>query len=426
MSTRRTRVHRMARLAASGALVLVPLTGCGITLLHGPTEVDPAAHQWQDAEGPGQDDSEGEDGADGDGLVSGAALAKVPTVPGYAPGQIPPIPLVRIPDPSIVAGASSTFTSESAKALASTPGIFVELATCEGSGVKPGWTVLHPDDGGETAQDGTSAAGNGTGMGTYSDGTVNIVNHGDGSVVHQNIVTQQNLNVLPDGSGNYNDLTSGLQILLHSDGSGHLDDPAADLSISIAGDGGGSVTWGEVSVTNFGDGSGRYQSRTLVISNEGEGWADVNGVRVAAEPLPPVGKLGRLKPLPAVAPTESCGTLILVEDSALFDFGKSEVRADARSTISTLAGVFTSLSVPSATVTGHTDSVSDEAFNQTLSEQRAAAVVEALQAVGVKAALSAEGKGESQPVAPNENADGSDNPSGRQLNRRVEIFVPNF
>ena len=34
--------------------------------------------------------------------------------------------------------------------------------------------------------------------------------------------------------------------------------------------------------------------------------------------------------------------------------------------------------------------------------------------------------GESQPVAPNENADGSDNPAGRQLNRRVEIFIPAF
>ena len=34
----------------------------------------------------------------------------------------------------------------------------------------------------------------------------------------------------------------------------------------------------------------------------------------------------------------------------------------------------------------------------------------------------AQGYGESQPVAPNE-VDGKDNPGGRQLNRRVEIFV---
>ena len=42
---------------------------------------------------------------------------------------------------------------------------------------------------------------------------------------------------------------------------------------------------------------------------------------------------------------------------------------------------------------------------------------------GVSSTLDATGYGESKPVAPNENADGSDNPSGRALNRRVEIFL---
>ena len=45
---------------------------------------------------------------------------------------------------------------------------------------------------------------------------------------------------------------------------------------------------------------------------------------------------------------------------------------------------------------------------------------------GVSAMLDATGYGESKPVAPNENADGSDNPAGRALNRRVEIFIPAF
>lgn len=36
------------------------------------------------------------------------------------------------------------------------------------------------------------------------------------------------------------------------------------------------------------------------------------------------------------------------------------------------------------------------------------------------------GYGETRPVAPNENPDGSDNPGGRRLNRRVEVFVPAF
>jgi len=45
---------------------------------------------------------------------------------------------------------------------------------------------------------------------------------------------------------------------------------------------------------------------------------------------------------------------------------------------------------------------------------------------GVRPPRDAPGSGESKPVAPNENADGSDNPSGRALNRRVEIFIPAF
>ncbi|MBU1721068.1 MAG: OmpA family protein, partial [Bacteroidetes bacterium] len=37
--------------------------------------------------------------------------------------------------------------------------------------------------------------------------------------------------------------------------------------------------------------------------------------------------------------------------------------------------------------------------------------------------LVAKGYGESQPVAPNENPDGSDNPEGRQMNRRTEFRI---
>ncbi|RAX22738.1 MULTISPECIES: OmpA family protein [unclassified Actinomyces] len=59
-------------------------------------------------------------------------------------------------------------------------------------------------------------------------------------------------------------------------------------------------------------------------------------------------------------------------------------------------------------------------------EQRAQAVLDALEQDGVAALLEAEGFGETRPVAPNENEDGLDNPAGRQLNRRVEIYVPAF
>ena len=75
-----------------------------------------------------------------------------------------------------------------------------------------------------------------------------------------------------------------------------------------------------------------------------------------------------------------------------------------------------------AEVSGHTDAIGSDSYNQTLSENRANSVVDALVKRGVTTSLSATGYGESRPVAPNE-LNGKDNPAGRQLNRRVEIFV---
>jgi OOP family OmpA-OmpF porin len=66
--------------------------------------------------------------------------------------------------------------------------------------------------------------------------------------------------------------------------------------------------------------------------------------------------------------------------------------------------------------TGHTDSVGTDAYNQRLSERRAAAVKDYLVSKGIPASkITTIGKGESQPVATNKTAE------GRQKNRRVDI-----
>lgn len=67
---------------------------------------------------------------------------------------------------------------------------------------------------------------------------------------------------------------------------------------------------------------------------------------------------------------------------------------------------------------GHTDDRGSDAYNQTLSEQRAQSVQAYLAGQGVAAErLSAVGYGESQPVA------GNDTDEGRERNRRVELKV---
>jgi outer membrane protein OmpA-like peptidoglycan-associated protein len=71
------------------------------------------------------------------------------------------------------------------------------------------------------------------------------------------------------------------------------------------------------------------------------------------------------------------------------------------------------------TVTGHTDSVGSDAYNQKLSDKRAHSVVEYLIQEGVPRSsfVSVQGAGESQPVADNKTAD------GRAMNRRTEIKI---
>jgi outer membrane protein OmpA-like peptidoglycan-associated protein len=75
-------------------------------------------------------------------------------------------------------------------------------------------------------------------------------------------------------------------------------------------------------------------------------------------------------------------------------------------------------------ISGHTDSKGDDNYNQKLSEARAQSVVNYLISKGIdKDRLSAIGYGETMPVAPNKNDDGSDNPEGREKNRRTEYKV---
>jgi outer membrane protein OmpA-like peptidoglycan-associated protein len=72
----------------------------------------------------------------------------------------------------------------------------------------------------------------------------------------------------------------------------------------------------------------------------------------------------------------------------------------------------------------HTDSKGTDEYNQKLSQARAKSVVEYLVSKGIsRSRLLAKGYGESVPAAENTNADGTDNPEGRQLNRRTEFKV---
>jgi len=239
----------------------------------------------------------------------------------------------------------------------------------------------------------------------------------------RSITSQPGVTVRParcDASGS---LVSGSTVL---GGDGSMTTSSGSTAVTNNGDGSGTFSDGKVSIVNNGDGSGTYSDATTSIVNEGTGSAIVNGKTVSAKPVPKAGKVGTFPSIDAAKPAQSCGTVITLEDSVLFDFGSSDLRSEASTTLTNLATVLKDSKAPKVQVQGHTDSVSDDASNQTLSEQRAKAVTDALTSDGVTAAIESVGYGETRPVAPNESSDGSDNPAGRRLNRRVEVFVPTF
>jgi outer membrane protein OmpA-like peptidoglycan-associated protein len=118
------------------------------------------------------------------------------------------------------------------------------------------------------------------------------------------------------------------------------------------------------------------------------------------------------------------GIEVALPDSVLFDFGSAALRTESSQQLSLIAGLAAAFPEAPLTVGGHADAIGNDADNQLLSEARAAVVAQALQTLGVDAdRMTATGFGESRPVAPDTNPDGSDNPEGRRLNRRVEVLV---
>ncbi|GBD42713.1 putative lipoprotein YiaD [bacterium HR40] len=109
---------------------------------------------------------------------------------------------------------------------------------------------------------------------------------------------------------------------------------------------------------------------------------------------------------------------ITFSDQVMFDSGSAEIRPGFRDSLRKVAEVLRQYPDSTARIVGHTDSVGSETFNLELSRRRAEAVRQALIAEGVAGdRLVAEGRGEAEPRADNATE------AGRQLNRRVEIYV---
>ncbi len=101
-----------------------------------------------------------------------------------------------------------------------------------------------------------------------------------------------------------------------------------------------------------------------------------------------------------------------------FDTDSAQIKPGFHSTMDKIADVVIRYGKTTLTVVGHTDNVGAHGYNQKLSQERAVAVAQYLESKDVNPVrLATSGKGESTPIASN------DSESGRQANRRVEIFV---
>ncbi|HXZ29106.1 MAG TPA: OmpA family protein, partial [Terriglobales bacterium] len=109
----------------------------------------------------------------------------------------------------------------------------------------------------------------------------------------------------------------------------------------------------------------------------------------------------------------------------LFDFDKYTLKPEATAALGKVGQVAAAYPDYTMLIEGHTDGKGTHAYNMRLSDQRANSVKEWLVRNASMAAgrITTKGWGETKPVAPNKNPDGSDNPEGRQKNRRVEILL---
>lgn len=124
-----------------------------------------------------------------------------------------------------------------------------------------------------------------------------------------------------------------------------------------------------------------------------------------------------LAKVPVVGTTE-------VMDNIYYEFNKAYLLDASFASLDKLVNTLNENPNMIIEIGGHTDSKGNDQYNLKLSEQRAQSVVDYLISKGIsKDRLQAKGYGETKPIAPNQHPDGSDNPAGREKNRRTELKI---
>ncbi len=114
----------------------------------------------------------------------------------------------------------------------------------------------------------------------------------------------------------------------------------------------------------------------------------------------------------------------IVLNNVYYEFDKWDLKPASYPELDKLVTLLEDNPTARIELSAHTDSKGSDEYNNRLSERRAESVVNYLISKGIdKSRLEIKGYGETVPVAPNTNEDGSDNPEGREKNRRTEFKV---
>jgi outer membrane protein OmpA-like peptidoglycan-associated protein len=111
------------------------------------------------------------------------------------------------------------------------------------------------------------------------------------------------------------------------------------------------------------------------------------------------------------------GIQVTFASGLLFDFDSETIKGDAKSNLNLLADNLAKYGDSELMIIGHTDATGTEEYNQDLSERRAQSARRYLASQGVTRTIRTLGRGETEPVATN------DDETGRAKNRRVEIAI---
>lgn len=125
---------------------------------------------------------------------------------------------------------------------------------------------------------------------------------------------------------------------------------------------------------------------------------------------------------PAVVPEATVKEVTL--NPVYFAFDNSQLSETGKNELKKVAALLQEIPGSQLKLLGYADPIGPAPYNLTLSEKRAVSAMKFLVSLGIEAGrMSATGLGETHFAAINTNPDGTDNPEGRRLNRRVEFEI---